>query len=241
MRFAKGICFLLLTVAAFHPAQTPAQAPGSDLPSAAQPLAPLFLADDSLDAASSFRTEAQLEILELAATVGTDLKDLISIIITDNAEVLDHIIVNLAGQRIYECNVNGEVLRSEPVSTGTRGYDTPPGEYHVVNRAQKAYSQKYEAWMLHWMGITSDGGYGMHGLEGSSYERLLGRVASHGCIRLSRTYAEDLYGRIRIGLPVTIVNDPQLELPEYLPLSKRAAEAMVLELISPADPWEVFY
>ena len=95
--------------------------------------------------------------------------------------------------------------------------------------------------MLHWMGITSDGSYGLHGLEGSSYERLLGRVASHGCIRLSRVYAEDLYGRIRIGLPVSVVNDPELELPEYMPLSRRAAEAMVLEIISPADPWEVFY
>jgi len=205
-------------------------------------LAPEVLAQaPELNGASSYTTHAQQLVADLVAAGETDIDELVAVIITDNREVLDHIVINLAEQKIYECNIAGEVLHVDKVSSGKGGYDTPVGEYHVVNRAPKAYSQKYEAWMLHWMGLTSDGSYGMHGLEGSSYERLLGHVASHGCVRLSRDYAKDLSSRVRVGMPVTIVNEKELKLTEYKPLSKRAARSLVLEVLSPADPWEVFY
>lgn len=196
---------------------------------------------EPLTGASSYMTRAQELVRELAADGTTDINELVSAIVADNSEVLDHIVINLANQTIYECNFSGEVLNSSRISSGRRGYDTPVGEYRVVNRAPKAYSEKYEAWMLHWMGLTSDGAYGMHGLEGSSYERLLGGVASHGCIRLSREYAKELYTRVKVGLPVTIVNEKDLQLTNYEPMSRRAVQSMVLEVLSPADPWEVFY
>lgn len=194
-----------------------------------------------LNGASSYRTRAQELVAGLVDEGETDLDTLIEVIVSDHREVLDHIVININSQRIYECNVDGDILHEEKVSSGRRGYDTPPGVYHVVNKAPKAYSQKYEAWMLHWMGLTSDGGYGMHGLEGSSYERLLGSVASHGCVRLSRAYAKDLFSRVYVGLPVYIVNDPELNLRNYEPLSRQAAIAMVLEVLSPSDPWEIYY
>lgn len=194
-----------------------------------------------LDGATRYRTRAQQLVADLVAAGETDLDELVQLIVADHREVLDHIVINLAGQRIYECNVDGEVLGKSKVSTGRRGYVTPTGEYRVVNRAPKAYSEKYEAWMLHWMGITSDGGYGMHGLEGSSYERLLGGVASHGCIRLSREYAKDLYSRVVVGLPVYIVDDENLDLAQYEPMSTQEATALVLDVLSPTDPWEIYY
>lgn len=194
-----------------------------------------------LNGASRYRTRAQQLVADLVAGGETDLDELVAAIIADHREVLDHIVINLAEQKLHECNADGEVLSQTNVSSGTRGYTTPTGTYHVVNKAPKAYSEKYEAWMLHWMGLTADGGYGMHGLEGSSYERLLGRVASHGCIRLSRAYAKDMYGRVTVGLPVYIVDDPELDLRSYEPLSRQAAVAMVLDVLSPADPWEIYY
>jgi hypothetical protein len=95
--------------------------------------------------------------------------------------------------------------------------------------------------MLNWMAFTADGSYGLHGLEGSSYERHLGSVASHGCVRLSRKYAKDLYTRVKVGMPVTIVSDKDLKLAEYTPITREAALAMVLEVLSPTDPEKVFY
>ena len=206
-----------------------------------QMAAPGDLVPVDLDGASRYRTRAQEMVAGLVSNGETDLDALVDVIVSDHREVLDHIIVNLSEQRIYECNVDGEILNESKISSGRSGYATPPGTYHVVNKAPKAYSQKYEAWMLHWMGLTKDGGYGMHGLEGSSYERLLGRTASHGCIRLSRAYAKDLFSRVNVDLPVYIVDDPELDLREYEPLSRQAALAMVLEVLSPSDPWDIYY
>lgn len=197
--------------------------------------------DYRIDGAAPYQTASQRAVAGLLAAGESDVLELIGFILEDNSEVLDHIIINLATQEIFECNSKGEILRKSKVSSGKRGFGTPVGEYHIANRALKAYSEKYEAWMLHWMGLTRNGEYGMHGLEGSSYERLLGRVASHGCVRLSREYATNLYARVQIGMPVTIVDDASLEVREYQPLTPRAAHALVLELLCPTDPWEVFY
>lgn len=194
-----------------------------------------------LAAHDEYQTRAQELIAGLVAAGEDNIDELVAAIVADNREVLDHIVINIAAQRLYECNFQGEILREHKISSGRRGYDTPLGEYEVVNRAPKAYSQKYDAWMLHWMGLTRDGAYGMHGLEGSSYERHLGSVASHGCIRLSREDAKDLYSRVHVGLPVSIVNDPELALAQYEPLSQRRAVSLVLDVIAPAEPWEIFY
>jgi lipoprotein-anchoring transpeptidase ErfK/SrfK len=160
---------------------------------------------------------------------------------TQDGDQLDHIVINIANQRIYECNASDQALREELVSTGRTGLDTPPGNYTVQNKAPKAYSQKYTAWMLQWMALTSDGSYGMHGLEGSSYERRLGHQASHGCVRLSRKYAKELYPRVNVGMPVKIINDKNFKLEAFKPLSEQAATAQVLDLVSPADPGALFY
>ncbi|MCC7478090.1 L,D-transpeptidase [bacterium] len=200
-------------------------------------------AEESAQAEGSapYYTRAQKLISELVAEGETDLDELVAVIANDSNDTLDHLIVNVATQRIYECNAAGQVLNESKVSSGRKGYDTPLGTYEIQNRAPKAYSQKYDAWMLHWMGLTADGSYGMHGLEGSSYERLLGGVASHGCVRLSRKYAKELYSRIKVGMQVKIISDKEFSLPKYEPLSKEAATNIVLDVLSPQDPEQVFF
>jgi lipoprotein-anchoring transpeptidase ErfK/SrfK len=203
--------------------------------------APANAAADEPGGDEPYYSQAQQLITELVAQGETDLDQLVAVIASDNLEQLDHIVINIASQRLYECNADGQVLREAKVSTGRKGYDTPPGNYEIQNRSPKAYSQKYDAWMLHWMGLTSDGAYGMHGLEGSSYEKLLGGVASHGCVRLSRKYAKELYSRIKVGMPVKIVKDKDLKMTPYTPLTKDQATDLVLDVLSPADPDQVFF
>jgi lipoprotein-anchoring transpeptidase ErfK/SrfK len=186
-------------------------------------------------------SRAREVVKELVDGGTTDVDELVDSISEENSGKLDHLIVNLANQTVYECNIAGQVLRSGRISSGRKGYDTPPGKYKIERKSPKAYSQKYDAWMLNWMAFTADGNYGLHGLEGSSYERHLGNIASHGCVRLSRKYAKDLYTRVKVGMPVTIVNDSKLKLDEYKPISREAALDMVLEVLSPTDPEKVFY
>jgi len=236
---AAFACLLILPAGAYAKPKAAPQPAAKPDPKPAESAANLD--DLALDGASAYRTKAQQQLRDLVAAGETDIDKLVAVIATDTRESLDHIVINVATQTIYECNIEGRVLKQSRISSGRRGYDTPPGEYSVVNKSPKAYSQKYSAWMLNWMGLTADGGYGMHGLEGSSYERLLGGVASHGCIRLSRTYAKDLYTRVKVGMPVHIVSDPKLKLEAYVPVSRQAAVSLVLDALSPADPWEVFY
>jgi lipoprotein-anchoring transpeptidase ErfK/SrfK len=186
-------------------------------------------------------SRAREVVKELVDSGTTDVDELVDSISEENSGKLDHLIVNLANQTIYECNMAGQVLRTGRISSGRKGYDTPPGKYKVENKSPKAYSQKYDAWMLNWTAFTADGNYGLHGLEGSSYERHLGSIASHGCVRLSRKYAKDLYTRVKVGMPVTIINDKNFKLDEYKPISREAALTMVLEVLSPTDPEKVFY
>lgn len=128
------------------------------------------------------------------------------------------VIISLADQRmwIYE---DGEVLHRFLVSTGIPGHRTPTGNYSVRSQAARAYSNKYECFMPHWSAITSDGLYGMHSLDGTSYLRHLGSVASHGCIRLAPENAEWLFNWVEIGTPVDIVDDytepPEAKAIEY--------------------------
>jgi lipoprotein-anchoring transpeptidase ErfK/SrfK len=224
----------LSTLAVAHAAPKPAKAKTAKPAAASSTI-------DLPDLSPEYRARAQQVVADLVADGQTDVDELVDTIATQNYEQLDHIVINISNQTIYECNLAGQVLRCSKVSSGRKGYDTPPGDYTVHTKSPKAYSQKYSAWMLNWMGFTSDGSYGMHGLEGSSYERHLGSIASHGCVRLSRKYAKDLYTRVKVGMPVKIVNDSKLKLDDYKPISREDALSMVLEVLSPTDPQQIFY
>jgi lipoprotein-anchoring transpeptidase ErfK/SrfK len=125
---------------------------------------------------------------------------------TEPVEPEKHVLISLADQQmwIFEGNM---IMQRFPVSTGVPGHRTPTGTYSVHNMSSRAYSNRYECWMLNWMAITGDGLFGMHALQGTSYLRHLGSVASHGCIRLSPENAEWLYGWVDIGTRVEIVAD----------------------------------
>lgn len=115
--------------------------------------------------------------------------------------------------RVY----NGEKrIRSYPIAVGTSTYPTPAGRFRVVMK------QKNPTWFppnspwarglgpvppgpgnplgTRWMG-TSAPGIGFHGTPSSGS---IGSRASHGCIRMYVSDAEDLYERINIGTPILI-------------------------------------
>ncbi len=119
------------------------------------------------------------------------------------------IVINLADQRLYAFDGGGGIIAEYLISSGKGGNSTPKGDFSIKNKSVQAYSKKYSATMTHWMAITADGAYGIHGLLGQSYYKLLGRPASHGCIRLAREDAKELFSMAAVGTPVSIVHDPE--------------------------------
>lgn len=167
-------------------------------------------------------------------------EELIARIRAESPVVIHYLVIDLSRQRLFAMNRDSKVLDEFKVSTGMHGYETPARGFRVVNKARYAYSEKYEADMYNWLGLTRNGEYGLHSLKGSGYERRLGRRASHGCIRLSRKDAQYLFPLIPLGTTVRIVN--RLEpLERYEPITDDDLRKLIAELLGTQRPVMPFF
>src|SRR5438105_372237 len=106
-------------------------------------------------------------------------------------------IVSLRSQRITVYDSRGWILRA-PVSSGTKGRETPAGIFSVIQKVEEHYSNLYDdAFMPHMQRITWSG-IALHGGV------LPGRPASPGCIRLPFEFAERLFDATAMGMRVIV-------------------------------------
>lgn len=87
----------------------------------------------------------------------------------------------------------GEVLYRWDVSTARKGYVTPSGSWKPKRLHKMWYSKKYDNSPMPWS-VFYNGGYAVHG---TNAVRLLGRPASHGCVRLATANAATFYSLVR--------------------------------------------
>ncbi|MEO6395459.1 MAG: L,D-transpeptidase [Devosia sp.] len=88
------------------------------------------------------------------------------------------------------------------VSTGRKGYSTPTGSFRPIRMHKMWYSSKYENSPMPWA-IFFHGGYAIHGTGDIKH---LGKVASHGCVRLHPDNAKKLYDLVKkVGMANTKV------------------------------------
>lgn len=87
---------------------------------------------------------------------------------------------------------------NELVSTGKSGHSTPSGTYNVQKMVKDYWSQTYNAPMP-WS-IFFKAGYAIHGTDPAFYPQL-GMPASHGCVRLHRANAQELYETVKANGP----------------------------------------
>ena len=111
-----------------------------------------------------------------------------------------HIDIDIPSQRMLVKTASGEIM-TWPISTGRKGFVTPPGSYAPYSLQKMHYSRKYQmAPMPH--SIFFHEGYAIHG---TSSVGLLGRPASHGCIRLAPANAAKLFRIVQLeGALITI-------------------------------------
>lgn len=101
------------------------------------------------------------------------------------------IVIDLSDQHMH-VSVGGAPKYSFDVSTGRKGYTTPRGSYGVQRMYQEYYSQKYDLAPMPYA-IFFRGGFAIHGTNDTGR---LGRVASHGCVRLAPDNARRLYNLV---------------------------------------------
>lgn len=107
------------------------------------------------------------------------------------------IVVSLPAQRAYVYR-NGVRIGTSPVSTGKPGHDTPSGIYTILQKHLEHYSNLYDNAPMPFMQRLTWGGVALHA------GRVPGYPASHGCVRLPRAFAEQLYAVTTPGTVVVI-------------------------------------
>jgi lipoprotein-anchoring transpeptidase ErfK/SrfK len=86
-----------------------------------------------------------------------------------------------------------EIRHVWAISSGRRGYTTPTGTFRPSWMAKMWHSRQYD-WSPMPHSVFFNGGIAFHATSAVS---LLGRPASHGCIRLAPANAAELYALVR--------------------------------------------
>ena len=103
-----------------------------------------------------------------------------------------YVMVDISEQKMT-VRMDGQVVHEFPVSTGRKGYSTPTGAYGVTRMHRKYYSKKYDGAPMPYS-IFFHGGYAIHG---TTDIKRLGRIASHGCVRLHPDNARTLFNLVK--------------------------------------------
>ena len=125
-------------------------------------------------------------------------------IVTSGAQAAVSIRIDLSSQRMHVSNGKGENY-SWAISSGRSGFNTPRGSFRPYLLKRMHYSSKYNNSPMPYS-IFFRGGYAIHG---TSYVGMLGRPASHGCVRLATGNAAKLFAMVqREGASITITGTP---------------------------------
>ncbi|MDP1730550.1 MAG: L,D-transpeptidase [Devosia sp.] len=101
-----------------------------------------------------------------------------------------------------QVRVDGVTKYRWDVSTGRKGYSTPAGRYQPIRMHKKWYSRKYDNAPMP-NAIFFHRGYAIHG---TTEIKRLGRVASHGCVRLHPDNAATLFALVKqMGTENTVI------------------------------------
>jgi L,D-transpeptidase ErfK/SrfK len=131
------------------------------------------------------------------------------------------IVINLPEMRLYHFFPKIKMVATYPVGIGDIGWETPGAVARVINRradptwtVPKSLRAKYGTASIppgpdnplgkYWIGLSLRG----FGIHGTNFPWGVGRLVSHGCIRL---YPEDiaiLFKNVSVNTPVEIVYEP---------------------------------
>jgi L,D-transpeptidase ErfK/SrfK len=131
------------------------------------------------------------------------------------------IVINVPEMRLYRFIPEKNLVETYPVGIGTDEFETPVGNYRVVDRQRDpvwvvppSLREKYSFAQMpagprnplgaYWLGLSAK-----HiGIHGTNFPWAVGRQVSRGCIRLYPEHIERLYPEVVVGTPVEIIYEP---------------------------------
>ncbi len=132
------------------------------------------------------------------------------------------IVINIPSRTLWLYSGN-QIVKYFPVGVGRVGFQTPLGKYNVIRKVknpgwENPYLPKGQVRIkpgeanplgTRWIGFKEHNGgeYGIHGTDNPSS---VGKLSSHGCVRMLVKDAEDLFERVQVGTPVEVIYDTAL-------------------------------
>ena len=114
------------------------------------------------------------------------------------------IVVSIPSQKLFAFK-DGELWDTSEVSTGKPGNDTPTGVFPILQKKVHHRSTLYDDAPMPFMQRLTWDGVALHA------GRVPGYPASHGCIRLPKAFAKELYGITTHTSTIVIVSDEPLD------------------------------
>ena len=113
---------------------------------------------------------------------------LITMLMTTAVQSKILIKIDLDSQRLSATKASGEMVVWK-ISSGRSGYETPIGHFSVMRMEKDHHSDEYDQAPMPYALFFSPRGLAIHG----TFEKGLGRPASHGCVRLAVPHAQQLF------------------------------------------------
>ncbi|MEA5519161.1 L,D-transpeptidase [Limnoraphis robusta] len=124
-----------------------------------------------------------------------------------------HLVIKLSDRRVYVYRQQ-QLLTSYPIAVGREGWETPTGQYQVIQKIQEpAWQHPFTGEIvppgpenplgMRWIGFWTDG-TNYIGFHGTPNEDTVGQAASHGCIRMLNQDVQLLFDKVTIGTPVIV-------------------------------------
>jgi lipoprotein-anchoring transpeptidase ErfK/SrfK len=126
------------------------------------------------------------------------------------------IVVSLPLQRAYVFR-GGVLIGLSTISTGQPGYDTPVGRFTILQKRVEHRSNLYDDAPMPFMQRLTWDGVALHAGQ------ISGTPESHGCIRLPRVFARNLYGITALGTTVVVIDEAPSTPEEALALAGSGA------------------
>jgi L,D-transpeptidase-like protein len=145
-------------------------------------------------------------------------------------------VISLRRQRISVYGNQGLIAESV-VSTGRSGYPTPTGVFSVIQKSRYHRSNIYSGAPMPFMQRITWSGVALHAGVVPGYP------ASHGCIRLTHSFAIELWGMTKVGARVIVAPDEvaahelahaALPVPMMTPAPEKVAESLEGEFVKTA-------
>jgi L,D-transpeptidase ErfK/SrfK len=133
---------------------------------------------------------------------------------TTAAQTETRLLLNLKKRRVFVYQ-GQKIIASYPVAIGRRGWETPTGQFRVIQMVREPVwehpftgqlvpSGKNNPLGARWIGFWTDG-ENFIGFHGTPQENLIGQAVSHGCVRMRDRDIKALFEKVQIGTSVIVI------------------------------------